>query len=197
MVLGTHLIITAYGFWLPNDPRGSWSKFVGSWELVRFGRATKTDDPRSVARVPHDRAARLAAKQALRYRPVRFSGIQARAVGRGFAGFVRRSGVRVWACSIMPEHAHLVIARHRYDARQVASLLKGAATRQLLAEELHPMAEARNSRGRPPSPWAARSWAVFLDSPADVRRAIEYVENNPAKEGLPPQRWSFVTQYDL
>jgi len=30
MVLGTHLILTAYGFWLPNDPRGSWSDFVGS-----------------------------------------------------------------------------------------------------------------------------------------------------------------------
>ena len=43
MILGYHLIITAYGFWLPNDPRGSWSDFVGAWELLRFGRATKTE----------------------------------------------------------------------------------------------------------------------------------------------------------
>ena len=31
-VLVAHVIITAYGFWLPNDPRGSWSDFVGAWD---------------------------------------------------------------------------------------------------------------------------------------------------------------------
>ena len=38
-VLAYHLILTAYGFWLPNDPRGSWSDFVRAWELRRFGPA--------------------------------------------------------------------------------------------------------------------------------------------------------------
>jgi hypothetical protein len=28
MILGYHVIFGAYGFWLPNDPRGSWSDFV-------------------------------------------------------------------------------------------------------------------------------------------------------------------------
>jgi hypothetical protein len=67
MVLGYHLIITAYGFWLPNDPRGSWSDFVGAWELLRFGPATKTDSRQSVASRPHDRQSRLEAKNALKY----------------------------------------------------------------------------------------------------------------------------------
>ena len=40
MILGSHVIFSAYGFWLPNDPRGSWSDFVGSWELFRFGLAS-------------------------------------------------------------------------------------------------------------------------------------------------------------
>src|ERR671928_232003 len=56
MVHAYHLIITAYGFWLPNDPRGSWSDFVRAWELVRFGKATKTDERRSLAHRPHDRS---------------------------------------------------------------------------------------------------------------------------------------------
>jgi hypothetical protein len=43
MIRGYHVIFGAYGFWLPNDPRGSWSEFVGSWELFRFGAATTTD----------------------------------------------------------------------------------------------------------------------------------------------------------
>jgi hypothetical protein len=29
-VLAYHVVLGAYGFWLPNDPRGSWSDFVGS-----------------------------------------------------------------------------------------------------------------------------------------------------------------------
>ena len=44
-VLVAHVIITTYGFWLPNDPRGSWSDFVGAWELLRYGRSTEGDDP--------------------------------------------------------------------------------------------------------------------------------------------------------
>ena len=83
MVLGSHVILSAYGFWLPNDPRGSWSDFVGAWELVRFGRATRTHARRSVASQPHDRKAREAAKWALKYPPVQFTGLQARAIGLG------------------------------------------------------------------------------------------------------------------
>ncbi len=50
MILGHHLIISAYGFWLPNDPRGSWSDFVRAWEIAKFGDATKVETRRSVAR---------------------------------------------------------------------------------------------------------------------------------------------------
>src|SRR6478672_12031943 len=55
MVIATHVIISAHGFWLPNDPRGSWSDFVGAWELFRYGgRATKTTETRSLAGRSHD-----------------------------------------------------------------------------------------------------------------------------------------------
>src|SRR5215468_7580043 len=111
MVLGSHVIFSAYGFWLPNDPRGSWSDFVGAWELRRFGPATKTTETCSLARRPHDQHARLVAKEALKHPPVQFSGVQARAVARGFQEYVRNSGLVVWACSILPEHVHVVIAR--------------------------------------------------------------------------------------
>src|SRR5690242_17379731 len=140
MVLASHVIFTAYGFWLPNDPRGSWSDFVRSWELFRFGPATKIDTRQSVAHRQHDRGLRLAAKQALRYPPVALTGLQARAVGRGFAEYMRRGGLTVWACAVRPEHVHMVIARHTCKVEQVVNLLKGAATRQLMAEGLHPFA---------------------------------------------------------
>jgi REP element-mobilizing transposase RayT len=196
MVLGYHVIFGAYGFWLPNDPRGSWSDFVGSWELFRFGPATRTDTRHSVAHQPHDRTLRLAAKQALRYPPVQFTGVQARAVGRGFADSVHRGGVTVWACAILPEHVHLVIARHTCKVEQIVNLLKGAATQALLAEGLHPFVDQRKPNGQIPTCWAGKGWKVFLDTQADIQRAIRYVEENPLKEGKPPQRWSLVTPYE-
>ena len=182
MVLASHVIFTAYGFWLPNDPRGSWSDFVGSWELFRFGKATKTDERRSVAARAHDRGARQAAKRALKYPPVRFDGMQARAVGRGSAALVARAGLTVWACSILPEHVHAVIARHRCGVEHVVNLLKGESTRQMVREGVHPLGGFTTGDGRVPKAWARGLWKVFLDSPEDIRRAIRYVEDNPVRE---------------
>jgi REP element-mobilizing transposase RayT len=192
MVRGYHVIFGAYGFWLPNDPRGSWSDFVGAWELRRFGPATKTTETRSLARDPHDRAARLTAKQVLKRPAVAFTGIQARAIGRGFAEYVAESGLPVWACSILPEHVHLVTGRFRLSVEQVVVQLKGAATRHLIDEGLHPFPE---EAGRPPKCRARGEWSVFLEDAADIRRSIDYVERNPLKEGKPRQRWPFVTPY--
>jgi REP element-mobilizing transposase RayT len=191
MIVGYHLILGAYGFWLPNDPRGSWSDFVGSWELFRYGRTTRTTESQSTAHVPHDHALRLSAKQALKYPAVQFTGLQARAVGRGFANYFQRSGLAVWACAILPDHVHLVIGQPSISVEQLAVQLKGEATQQVIAEGIHPFAHLTLASGGPPKCFARGQWKVFLD-PEDVPRAIEYVEENPVKEGKPRQRWSFV-----
>jgi hypothetical protein len=39
-----------------------------------------------------------------------------------------------------------------------------------------------------PSMWAERQWKVFLDSEEAIEAAIRYVEENPVKEGKPPQK---------
>ena len=85
MILAYHSIFGAYGFWLPNDPRGSWSEVVRTWELLRFGPATKTTERRSLAWDEHDQELRLRAKAALKFPPVEFTGAQAKAIGDGFA----------------------------------------------------------------------------------------------------------------
>jgi len=187
MIRAYHLIFTAYGFWLPNDPRGSWSDFVRSWEIRRHGPATKTDARRSVAGVRHDRAQRLGAKSAMHHAPVRFTGKMARCIGAAFAEVSVRLGYRIHACSIMPDHVHLVVARHRYRVEQVVRCLKQAGTSRLRDEGF---------KIGPPSPWARGMWKVYLNDTADIRRAIRYVEQNPVKAGLRPQRWSCVTPYD-
>jgi len=196
MVIGYHITIGAYGFWLPNDPRGSWSTEVWAEHLRPFGPASKVDTRLSLARQEHDHALRLAAKRALKYPAVEFSGVQARAVGRGFAEAVDQLELTVYACSILPDHAHLVTARHPRDVEYVAGFLKRAATRRLNAEGLHPLAPYRRADGRVPGPWGGKGWKAYLNTPDQVRRCIRYVEQNPVREGLPGQRWPFVVGYE-
>ena len=187
MVHGYHTVLCTYGFWLPNDPRGSWSDFVGSWELWRFGDATKTDTRRSVAAAPHDRGLREAAKAELRYPPVSFSGRQALAAAHGFQQAIAEGAYVIHACSILPEHVHLVIDRHSRDIGRIVGHLKARATQHLFAEGLWP------TDRRPV--WARNDWNVFLNSPDDMRRAIAYVEDNPNREGKRRQNWPFVVPY--
>src|SRR5580692_3574335 len=104
MVIASHVIFSAYGFWLPNDPRGSWSEFVASWELLKYGKATKVMTHRSVARVQHDVRIRLDAKTALRHPPVIFTGEQALAISRGFATAISEALYCLHACCILPDH---------------------------------------------------------------------------------------------
>src|SRR5205814_4571270 len=120
---------------------------------------------------------------------------QAGARGWGFADYGGKSGLRVWACSILPEHVRLVVGRSRLTIEQVVIQLKGDATGRLVGEGVHPFGHLAAPGGRPPKCWGRGEWKVYLDDPADVRRAIRYVENNPMKEGKPPQRWPFVVPY--
>jgi len=195
MVIAYHSIFSAYGFWLPNDPRGSWSDGVASWELFKYGPATKTDARHSLAKNAHNRAFRDQAKEGLKYPPVVFSGVQARAIGRGFAHAIQRSGYVIHGCAIMPDHVHLVVARHRQRVEQVVQQMKGEATKHLINENLHPLAAFVRGGEKPHTPWVREGWNVYLDRDDDVRRAIAYVEGNPLKERLPGQTWKFVTPW--
>ena len=196
MIHGYHLILPAYGFWLPNDPRGSWSDFVGKSELVRFGKTTRSLGRRELCELTiEELAQRDAARRTLKYPAVQFTGLQARGIGSGFARASTKGRYAILACAILPEHTHLVIARHRYSIEQTANLLKGAATRQLIEEKQHPLAQHAKPGEAPPRMWAERQWKVYLDSEKAIENAIAYVNENPIKEGKPPQKWSFVTAF--
>ena len=161
---GYHLTITTYGFWLPIDPRGSWSDFVASWELFRFGRATITDTRRSVARIAHDWRARLAAKSALKHPSVSFDGQQALAVTNGFAKAAREEGFRLWALTVLPEHVHPDIARQERSIEWICKRMERAGTRAQLQAERHPFERHADEDGNVPMMWARGRKKVFLNS---------------------------------
>ena len=144
---------------------------------------------------PDEERQRQEAKKHLKYPPVILDGRQALAVGKGFAAGQKKCNLTIWACSILPEHVHLVIGRHRYKVETIANLLKGEATRQLRADSLDPMSAYARQSQRPRSPWARNEWKEFLDTEEAVENAIHYVEENPLKEGKPRQTWSFVEPF--
>ena len=191
MVIAYHLIISAYGFWLPNEERGSWSDFVRAYELAVFGPATKLDTRRSIAGRPFDRERRGRMIDALSHDPVRFTGVQAKCIAEGFAA----TGYPIHACAIMPDHAHLIVGRHRLTIEKSCDQLKARASAKLTAAGLHPFAAQPYRDGRIPSPWARKGWWVFIDNIEHLAAAIRYVQDNPTKAGFKPQRWSFVTPY--
>jgi REP element-mobilizing transposase RayT len=186
MVAAYHSTFCAYGFWLPNDPRGSWSDYVRSWDLYyAAGGGTACGARRSVAAVAHDRASRQRGKETLTNPPVRFSMEQVAAIGRGFGVACAETNYRILACAIMPDHVHTVILRHAKEIEQVVGHLRSRGTKQLNVESLRTDATV----------WAQKGWDVYLDTAEDIARAIKYVNNNPIKAGLAPQTWDFITPW--
>lgn len=188
-VLGYHLVLAAYGFWLPNDPRGSGSPFVGSQALYdEAGPATfLADRQRSVAGALHDQDARRRAKRALNAPPVRWNGEQARLIVHAMAAYLERDGIPIWAAAILTDHLHLVIARSEKRIEHLANWLKGAATRSLRDHGALPIRDTKM--------FARGYWATYLDSVEAIAAAIRYVEQNPIKDGLKSQHWSFVQPF--
>jgi hypothetical protein len=189
MVIASHIIISAYGFWLPNDPRGSWSDFVGSWEL---GPATKVNDARNYAKDAHDVNLRRAAKQALKYPAVRFDDAHRESIAEGFSRACEDGQYVCFACCIGYDHAHLVVQRHQRDPERIAGHLKSHATRELTRREIHPLRGLIGKRGGLPTPWSEGCWKVFINTDDQLSFAIRYVQRHPNKEGLSDQKWSFV-----
>jgi hypothetical protein len=121
MIIGYHIIFGAYGFWLPNDPRGSWSTHVWAPHLRPFGKATKVSTRESLAHRQHNHALRQEAKRHLKYPAVRFNTAQIHAIARGFAQIVSKLKIPVHACAILRDHVHLVTGMHPRHAEDNAA----------------------------------------------------------------------------
>jgi hypothetical protein len=101
----------------------------------------------------------------------------------------------VFACAILRNHFHLVTGPCRYDIRRFAGRMKGAATKQLLADQTHPMFKFRDEEGNVPTPWSVKPWVVYEFCDDDMTRAIDYVNDNVTRSNLPEQQYEFVVPY--
>jgi len=187
IVIAHHLIWTAYGWWLPNDPRGSGSKTIASDVIAQLGElhsGRKKGQPAGAdVRRFYERAAEILVHPLLTFDEAARGEIAA-----AFCEVVTAEKYTCYACAIMPDHVHILIRKHKHLAEEMIANVQDAS-RRWLAEKGH---------RHPDHPtWTGGSgWKVFLEHPDEIRRTIRYIDKNPAEIRLPPQKWPFVQEYN-
>ena len=187
-IIAHHLIWTLYGHWLPNDLRGSGSealrdpKFAALGDIHHGRKPARLQPTRKELREFHKKAEPL-----LEFPRFWIDEAKRQAIEGAIRRVVAERGYTVWACAILSNHVHMVIRRHRDDALAMWNAIADAVRIELVkfadVGTEHPV-------------WAARPYKVFLRTPDEVRGRVEYVADNPEKEGLPRQQFSFVQSYN-
>lgn len=185
MVVGYHFIWTLYGWWLPNDPRGSMSHSIASDVLrdlgeLHFGRK-RIQPPSRVIRQFYENA-----EPRLQFPLLTLSDPDIDLVAEAFGHAIRQHRYTCYACAIMPDHVHILIRKHRDDAPKMIENLQHESKLILMARSPsfahHPV-------------WGGCGWKVFLDDRADMERTTHYIEQNPLKARRPAQHFPFVQKY--
>jgi len=186
MVIAHHLIWTAYGCWLPNDPRGSTShnirqNIIASLGQLHHGRREIQPAGWEI-RTFYNKAPSVLKHALLTFSPDEFEIIAA-----SLAQTAKNRKYTCYACAIMPDHVHMLIRKHRDTAEQMIANLQKDSRCAL-----------RRHGSRPPDHpvWGGPGWNVFQDNPSDIRRTISYIERNPSKMRMPQQHWPFVQAYN-
>ncbi len=186
MVVGYHLIWTAYGWWLPNDPRGSSSHEIRVERIEKLGtlhHGRKLIQPlSSELREFYRRAGDV-----LRHELLTFDDNSIQVIADSIGKVICERKYTCYACAIMPDHVHLLIRRHRDKSEQMIEHCQNKSRDEIVKFSHRPI-------GHPV--WGGPGWKVFLNTRADMERVVRYVFNNPIKARRPAQNWNFVRQYD-
>ena len=190
MIIGFHLTWTTYGYWFPNDPRGSWSDEI--WQ-PRLAELRKLDDERKVTRprpVPGSDLHKFfdKARLTLTRNPVRLTQSEFAVVAGAFAEAGSAAKLRILACAVMSTHAHIVVERNDDSYERIVNRLKGTSSQRIRESRAYPAADRRD---RIPI-WTQGYWVRYIDHLEQMQCVLNYVKNNPIREGLPPQNWDFV-----
>jgi REP element-mobilizing transposase RayT len=189
-VIAGHHILTLYGHWAVNDPRGSGSQEIidpkfESLGDIHHGRKPERQQPsRDELRAFHQQHREL-----LNYPVIWIDEPMRREITCAIASVMTQHRYTCYACAICSNHLHLVIRTHKHKALEQWNNFAQAIRQRLrhrFADQIsatHPVI-------------SARPYSVLLFTPGEVWRRIDYVKSNPLKEGLPAQNWEFITPYD-
>jgi REP element-mobilizing transposase RayT len=176
MIIAYHAIFTTYGTWLPNDPRGSYSKELYNSQLealsgVKYGRQNPQPPQNLLIKFWTDAALCLDRS------PFFINDDSRPVIAAAFKKVVRRLGIKIPACAIMNDHVRILILRSKHRVEYIVNQLKGAATAALKLKK---------------TPWSRGCWKTFIKDTETLLAAAKYIQANPIKAGLPSQLWDFV-----
>jgi len=189
-VIAVHLVLTLYGHWGVNDPRGSGSSdFIDAkfepLGPIYIGRKPANEQPSR--RELKDFHAKH--QETLNFPVFWIDDAKRYEIAEAIAAVKQAQGYTCYACAICGNHVHLVIRTHKHDSLTIWNHFAEGIRQRLrlrFASQIawnHPVI-------------SARPYKVFLYIPPEVWGRIDYVERNPLKENLSAQRWAFVTPYD-
>jgi REP element-mobilizing transposase RayT len=159
LVIAHHLIWTAYGCWLPNDPRGSGSTTIHTDVLrdlgeLHYGRKRVQPSGSEVRRFYEQ------ARPLLRHALLRFGENERLQIGSAFAEVVAAERYTCYACAIMPDHVHVLLRKHKHTAETMIEALKEGSRARLIGGQNRPpdhptWTEGLEGVSRPPQRGAA------------------------------------------
>lgn len=192
MILAYHLVWTAYGWWFPNDPRGSWSEEIWNPRLSKLP-ATGKDHTRGrqpVQPTPAELHKWLKkAQQLLKYPPVSLDGNAREITRNAMKKQVKIHGYGVLALAVMPEHVHVVVKRHEHRYERIVQAFKSVSSRALRKHfRLAALPARRDERIRAAGStakqnkqvpiWSRGYWVRYLDTEKAIEPAIAYVDRH-------------------
>lgn len=146
IVIAHHSVWSAYGTWLPNDPRGSGSHAVAAEPLaelgpLHYGRKRIQPPPREV-REFYDRAEPL-----LQFPVIRFDRRQIDLVAAALGDAIANDRYTCYAAAVMPDHVHLVIRKHKHKAEQMIETLQESTRLRLSTSGIAPQGSSGLDKG--------------------------------------------------
>jgi REP element-mobilizing transposase RayT len=191
MIHAYHATFGTYGSWLPNDPRGSASTFVGGEKLHNIGGRADRNKRTSYEHLDaHEQRRQELLQTQLARQQVTLNESQMNAIASAFAQFVTENYLQVWAAEILPCHVHMVFARCNRKSESVIDKLKQHTHKRIITRGIQPVGCTLEK-----SIWADGRWIVYLDKEQSIESAIAYVVNNPIEEGRLMQNWPFVVPF--
>ncbi|MCL2700128.1 MAG: hypothetical protein FWE88_00375 [Phycisphaerae bacterium] len=185
MILATHVILTGYGHWLPNDVRGSYSETVFIPPIAELGPLHHGRKPVQPS-TPELRKFHNQAQAVLTHSVHWFSTEERNAIRDAFARLCQERRFVCYAGAILSNHIHVLIERNYLPPPTIHDLLKQYATQAVRAFGFVPVKHPVFNAGIA---------TVYKYTPAEIRQCAKYITDNFAKHKFPTERYEFVSDY--
>ena len=169
--LGYHVVLSAYGLWLPGDERGTWSE---AWDQQLGFIEPHTLHPGDPVRL-------RMSQERMTHRPVRLSDAMLLAVEDAIGKCAAQSDWKIVAASLETTHVHLLLTYTARDIDNTVKWLKDQGTKSVHKTTPHqgPL-------------WCKGRWRGFIYDPLAWHNTRRYIEAHNERRGVGPRPYPFL-----